>query len=151
MKRAHLCTENNVCFGRIHGSQLREGANAGQHTPTLATVLTPLPQLRATIILCHNMYVWYQMAYHRYVDHGNHRGSQWGATAVAHHSTRVPVVPMVRTCTSNHRTRVHTHDTYHGTLAGQLASQLVPWYVRTYCTYVQVCVCLPIDYFYFIN
>jgi hypothetical protein len=26
-------TENHVCFGRIHGSQLREGANAGQHTP----------------------------------------------------------------------------------------------------------------------
>jgi hypothetical protein len=32
-KRAHMCTENHVCFGRIHGSQLREGANAGQHTP----------------------------------------------------------------------------------------------------------------------
>ncbi len=28
-KRAHMCTENHVCFGRIHGSQLREGANAG--------------------------------------------------------------------------------------------------------------------------
>jgi hypothetical protein len=26
-KRAHMCTENHVCFGRIHGSQLREGAN----------------------------------------------------------------------------------------------------------------------------
>ena len=37
-KRAHMCTENHVCFGRVHGSQLREGANAGQHTPTL-----PLP------------------------------------------------------------------------------------------------------------
>ncbi len=24
-----MCTENHVCFGRIHGSQLREGANAG--------------------------------------------------------------------------------------------------------------------------
>jgi hypothetical protein len=35
-KRAHMCTENHVCFGRIHGSQLREGANAGQHTPTLS-------------------------------------------------------------------------------------------------------------------
>ncbi len=23
-----MCTENHVCFGRIHGSQLREGANA---------------------------------------------------------------------------------------------------------------------------
>jgi hypothetical protein len=31
-----MCTENHVCFGRIHGSQLREGANAGQHTPTLS-------------------------------------------------------------------------------------------------------------------
>jgi hypothetical protein len=29
-------TWNHVCFGRIHGSQLREGANAGQHTPTLS-------------------------------------------------------------------------------------------------------------------
>jgi hypothetical protein len=35
-KRAHMCTENHICFGRIHGSQLREGANAGQHTPTLS-------------------------------------------------------------------------------------------------------------------
>jgi hypothetical protein len=36
-ERAHMCTENHVvCFGRIHGSQLREGANAGQHTPTLS-------------------------------------------------------------------------------------------------------------------
>jgi hypothetical protein len=33
--KGHMCTENHVCFGRIHGSQLREGANAGQHTPTL--------------------------------------------------------------------------------------------------------------------
>ncbi len=23
-KRAHMCTENHVCFGRIYGSQLRE-------------------------------------------------------------------------------------------------------------------------------
>jgi hypothetical protein len=36
-KRAHMCTENHVCFGRIHGSQLREGANAGQHTPYVRT------------------------------------------------------------------------------------------------------------------
>jgi hypothetical protein len=35
-KRAHMCTENHVCFGRIHGSQFREGANAWQHTPTLS-------------------------------------------------------------------------------------------------------------------
>ncbi len=35
-KRAHMCTENHVCIGRIHGSQLREGANEGQHTPTLS-------------------------------------------------------------------------------------------------------------------
>ncbi len=39
-KRAHMCTENHVCFGRIHGSQLREGANAGQHTPTLSLPYT---------------------------------------------------------------------------------------------------------------
>jgi hypothetical protein len=30
------CTENHVYFGRIHGSQLRESANAGQLTPTLS-------------------------------------------------------------------------------------------------------------------
>jgi hypothetical protein len=35
-KRAHMCTANHLCFGRIYGSQLREGANAGQHTPTLS-------------------------------------------------------------------------------------------------------------------
>ncbi len=35
-KRAHMCTENHVCFGRIHGSQLREGANAGRHIPALS-------------------------------------------------------------------------------------------------------------------
>ncbi len=35
-KRAHMCAENHVCFGRIRDSQLREGANAGQHTPTLS-------------------------------------------------------------------------------------------------------------------
>ncbi len=29
-----MCTENHVCSGRIQGSQLREGANAGQHTYT---------------------------------------------------------------------------------------------------------------------
>jgi hypothetical protein len=33
-KRAHMCTENHVCFGRIHGSQLREGANAGTYVRT---------------------------------------------------------------------------------------------------------------------
>ncbi len=37
-KRAHMCTENHVCFGRVHGSQLREGANAGQHTPVRTRV-----------------------------------------------------------------------------------------------------------------
>jgi hypothetical protein len=31
-KRAHMCTANHVCFGRIHGSQLREGANAHLHS-----------------------------------------------------------------------------------------------------------------------
>jgi hypothetical protein len=36
-----MCTENHVCFGRIHGSQLREGANAGQHTPTGTPSLPP--------------------------------------------------------------------------------------------------------------
>ncbi len=46
-KRAHMCTENHVCLGRIHGSQLREGANAGratprgQHAPTLSLHLPP--------------------------------------------------------------------------------------------------------------
>ncbi len=36
--KRHMCTENHVCFGRIHGSQLREEANAGQHTYTLSDV-----------------------------------------------------------------------------------------------------------------
>jgi hypothetical protein len=31
-----MCTENHVCFGRIHGSQVREGANAGRHTLSLS-------------------------------------------------------------------------------------------------------------------
>ncbi len=42
---ASMCTENHVCFGRIHGSQLREGANAGQHTPTLS-----LPYVRTMLL-----------------------------------------------------------------------------------------------------
>ncbi len=33
-KRAHMCTENHVCVGRVHGSQLREGANAGTYVRT---------------------------------------------------------------------------------------------------------------------
>jgi hypothetical protein len=32
-KRAHVCTEKHACFGRLHGSQLREGANAGRGGP----------------------------------------------------------------------------------------------------------------------
>jgi hypothetical protein len=43
--KGHICALRTMCFGRIHGSQLREGANAGQHhTYTLATALTPLPR-----------------------------------------------------------------------------------------------------------
>ncbi len=38
-KRAHISTENHVCFGRIHGSQLREGVNAGQQIPLATDVL----------------------------------------------------------------------------------------------------------------
>ncbi len=59
-KSAHMCTENHVCFGRIHGSQLREGAKAGGATLTytLATALTPLCELQ-----CHNglilQYQWW--------------------------------------------------------------------------------------------
>jgi hypothetical protein len=35
--KGHTCALRTTCvFGRIHGSQLREGANAGQHTPTLS-------------------------------------------------------------------------------------------------------------------
>ncbi len=41
--RAHMCTENHVCFGRIHGSQLRRSECRATHTYTLATALTPLP------------------------------------------------------------------------------------------------------------
>jgi hypothetical protein len=36
-----MCTENHVCFGRIHGRPLREGANAGQNTPTLSLSIPP--------------------------------------------------------------------------------------------------------------
>jgi hypothetical protein len=36
--KGHTCAPctRTTCFGRIHGSQLSEGANAGQHTPTLS-------------------------------------------------------------------------------------------------------------------
>ncbi len=49
--RAHVCTreENHVCFGSIRGSQLREGANEGQHTPSYTYAPSPhhgLPQRR---------------------------------------------------------------------------------------------------------
>jgi hypothetical protein len=33
-KRAHMCTENHVCFGRIHGSLLREGRTYVQYHGT---------------------------------------------------------------------------------------------------------------------
>jgi hypothetical protein len=45
-KRAHMCTENHVCFGRIHGSQLRES-----HTYTLPHTTAAL--VRSTRMLCH--------------------------------------------------------------------------------------------------
>jgi hypothetical protein len=39
----------------VLGGYMREGANAGQHTPTLS-----LPPSHRTILLCHNLYVpWY--------------------------------------------------------------------------------------------
>jgi hypothetical protein len=59
-KRAHMCTENHVCFGRIHGSQLREEANAGQHTPSYrprTTASTARSTYVRTIIFCHNFVI----------------------------------------------------------------------------------------------
>ena len=41
-KRAHMCNEKHVCFGRIHGSQLREGANAGYHFGTMVRTYVPM-------------------------------------------------------------------------------------------------------------
>jgi hypothetical protein len=43
-----MCPENHGCFGRIHGSQLRGGTNAGQHipTPSLPPSHHSLPQRR---------------------------------------------------------------------------------------------------------
>jgi hypothetical protein len=54
-------TENHMCVGRIHVSQLREGANAGQHTYTLAPALTPLPQRRGLLqcLRACTMVPWY--------------------------------------------------------------------------------------------
>jgi hypothetical protein len=48
--KGHRCALRTTCFGRIHGSQLREGANAGQHTPTLSLQPSPLPQWRGTYV-----------------------------------------------------------------------------------------------------
>ncbi len=45
-KEAHMCTDNHMCLG---GSQLREGANAGQHTAILSLPLTSLPQRRGLL------------------------------------------------------------------------------------------------------
>ncbi len=61
-KRAHMCTENHVCFGRIHGSQLREGANAGPHTPTLS--LPPSHHcLDGEVCTYVRTYQWYRGTY----------------------------------------------------------------------------------------
>jgi hypothetical protein len=39
-ERTCMCTENHVRVERIHGSQERGGANAGQHTPTHPLILS---------------------------------------------------------------------------------------------------------------
>jgi hypothetical protein len=51
-----MCTENHMCFGRIHGSQLREGANAGQHTPSLS--LPPSHHRRNGEVYCRNRHAY---------------------------------------------------------------------------------------------
>jgi hypothetical protein len=35
-----MCTQNHVCFERTQGSQLKDGANAGQHAPILSLPLS---------------------------------------------------------------------------------------------------------------
>jgi hypothetical protein len=72
-----MCTENHVCFGRIHGSQLREGANAGTRT-YVRTIMV----LEYLIMLCHNFligkghtcalrtYEWYTCTYTCTMVHG---------------------------------------------------------------------------------
>ncbi len=70
-KRAHMCTENHVCFGRIHGSQLREGANAGQHTPTLSLrphTTASMARSTAESYTC-TMVPWYVRTYVRMYVH----------------------------------------------------------------------------------
>ncbi len=59
-KRAHMCTENHVCFGRIHGSQLREGANAGYVRSTRMPY--PIPMVLPSTHVCtysSTMVPWY--------------------------------------------------------------------------------------------
>ena len=50
-KGAHMCTENHVCFGRIHGSQLREGANARMPGTYHGTRVPPLTGTYVLIML----------------------------------------------------------------------------------------------------
>jgi hypothetical protein len=74
--------ENHVCFGRIHSSQLREGANAGQHTPTPTLSLPPSHH-------CFNGEVYrgnrhYNVCVHTFV----HVRTMWYGTVYAVH-TRV--------------------------------------------------------------
>ncbi len=61
--------ENHVCFGRIDGSQLREGANAGQVLvflvvlETMVHVYTCTYQWYVASRLCHSFLFWNRAHY----------------------------------------------------------------------------------------
>jgi hypothetical protein len=60
-----MCTENQVCFGRIHGSQLREGANAptsyyGTLICFLLNTARPREYKSGILRICHTF--WYELS-----------------------------------------------------------------------------------------
>jgi hypothetical protein len=97
-----MCTENHVCFGRIHGSQLREGANAGRHTPTLS--LPPSHHCLDGEVYRGNRH--YNVCEHLGLDTNqslHHPPERDGRTNVSSYSTRTrTMVPLV------HVTRIWT-------------------------------------------
>jgi hypothetical protein len=144
-----MCTEKHVCFGRIHGSQLREGANAGQHTPTLS--LPPSHHCLNGEVYRGNRH--YNVCEHVGLDTNQslHHPLSWGdgplkypwvvrtyaRTYVYKHSGATgKLAGVVSMTTSRYTTYVHV---YHGTC-------VVPWYSSTmvhvyHCTYVLIMSC----------
>jgi hypothetical protein len=115
-KRAHMRTENHVCFGRIHGSQCREGANEGQ------------PPTRM-YLLCHNFLI----------GKGTYRYVPLVLLATGHNvRTRDCILQKIHNIIVRYhwyhgtmvRTMVHV---YHGTMVSwyQWYQWYVPWYIRT--------------------